>query len=54
MSEAERDIRRDAFGKMEKAWETQANLAAMALNSQAGFRLSIYKNRNWDTPLVEP
>ncbi len=54
MSEPEREIRLDAFMKMEKAWEPQANLAAMALNSQAGFRLSIYKNRNWDSPLFEP
>ncbi len=54
MSEPEREVRRDAFVKMEKAWEPQANLAAMALNSQAGFRLSIYKNRNWDSPLLEP
>jgi oligoendopeptidase F len=54
MSEPGRDVRRDAFLKMEKAWETQANLAAMTLNSQAGFRLSIYKNRDWDTPLFEP
>ncbi len=54
MSEPEREVRFDAFMKMEKAWEPQANLAAMALNSQAGFRLSIYKNRNWDSPLFDP
>ena len=54
MSEPEREVRLDAFMKMEKAWEPQANLAAMALNSQAGFRLSIYKNRNWDSPLFDP
>lgn len=54
MSEPEREVRRDAFVKMEEAWEARANLAAMALNSQAGFRLSIYKNRNWDSPLFEP
>lgn len=54
MSEADREVRRDAFAKMEKAWETQANLAAMALNFQAGFRLSVYKNRGWDSVLTEP
>lgn len=54
MSEADRDVRRDAFLKMERAWETQANLAAMALNFQAGFRLSVYKNRGWDSIYTEP
>ncbi len=53
MSEPDRETRRDAFHKMEKAWETQANLAAMALNFQAGFRLSVYKRRGWDSPLYE-
>jgi oligoendopeptidase F len=54
MTDAKREIRRDAFQKMVGAWEGRANLAAMALNSQAGFRLTIYKNRNWDSPLFEP
>ncbi len=54
MSDPNRDIRREAFGKMVGAWESRANLAAIALNSQAGFRLSIYKNRNWESPLFEP
>jgi oligoendopeptidase F len=54
MSDPDRAVRRDAFQKMQNAWETRANLAAIALNSQAGFRLSIYKNRNWDSPLFEP
>lgn len=54
LSEADRNIRKDAFVKMEQAWESQANLAAMALNFQAGFRLSIYKKRSWDSILTEP
>jgi oligoendopeptidase F len=54
MSNPDREIRKDAFKKMTAAWETQANLAAMALNSQAGFRLTIYKNRKWESPLFEP
>ena len=54
MSEPDREARRDAFVKMEKAWKKQANLAAMTLNSQAGFRLALYKNRKWDSPLFEP
>lgn len=54
MSDANREVRRDAFQKMQAAWETRANLAAIALNSQGGFRLSIYKNRGWESPLFEP
>jgi oligoendopeptidase F len=54
LSEPDREVRRDAFVKMEKTWKKQANLAAMTLNSQAGFRLALYKNRKWDSPLFEP
>jgi oligoendopeptidase F len=54
MSDPDRNVRRDAFQKLVTAWESRANLAAMTLNSQAGFRLSIYKNRGWDSPLFEP
>jgi len=54
MSDPKREVRRDAFEKMNAAWEARANLAAMTLNSQAGFRLSIYKKRDWDSPLFEP
>ena len=50
----DRSIRRQAFEKLEAAWETRAEYAAMALNSQAGFRLSLYKHRNWESPLYEP
>lgn len=54
MSNADRSIRRQALEKLEGAWETQANLAAMALNAQGGFRLSLYKNRGWESFLQEP
>ncbi len=54
MSDPNREIRRDAFEKMVSAWEGRSNLAAMTLNFQAGFRLAIYKNRKWDSPLFEP
>jgi len=53
-SEADRAIRKDAFDKLVKAWESRANLATMTLNSLAGFRLSIYKNRGWDSIYTEP
>jgi pepF/M3 family oligoendopeptidase len=54
MANPDRAVRRDAFEKMVDAWKTRDNLAAMALNSQGGFRLSIYKRRGWDDPLFEP
>jgi len=54
MSDADRNVRRTAFEKMVDAWKSRDSLAAMALNSQAGFRLAIYKRRGWDDPLFEP
>jgi pepF/M3 family oligoendopeptidase len=54
MSLPDRDIRRQAFEKLERAWESVASLAAMELNSLAGFRLSLYKARGWGSPVFEP
>ncbi|RKX27149.1 MAG: oligoendopeptidase [Candidatus Zixiibacteriota bacterium] len=54
MSNPDRSIRERAFKAMYSAWETRADLAGMALNAQAGFRLSLYSNRNWSSPLYEP
>jgi len=54
MSDGNRDIRKRAFESIYKAWETRADLAGMALNAQAGFRLSLYKNRKWDSVMQEP
>jgi len=54
ISHPNRDIRRDSFEKMEGAWKKMSDLASMALDFQAGYRLSIYKNRKWDSPRFEP
>jgi len=54
MEEPDRNIRRQAFEKLEQTWESRAELAALILNSQAGFRLALYKNRKWDSVLYEP
>ncbi|MBD3257841.1 M3 family oligoendopeptidase [candidate division GN15 bacterium] len=54
MSDPNRDIRQQAFEKLTAAWESREDLAAMALNSQAGFRLSLYDRRGWESPLIEP
>jgi len=50
----DRKIRETAFMKLQEAWESRAELAAMALNSQAGFRLALYQNRGWQSHLYEP
>ncbi|MBU1700905.1 MAG: M3 family oligoendopeptidase, partial [Candidatus Eisenbacteria bacterium] len=54
MSSPDRDIRRQAFEKLEATWRSVESTAAMALNSQAGFRLDVYKNRDWSSALYEP
>jgi pepF/M3 family oligoendopeptidase len=54
MSSSNRAVRRQAHEKLEGAWETVANQSALALNYQAGFRLSVYKRRGWKSPLIEP
>ena len=54
MSSSNRDVRRQAFEKLEEGWRSVEALAAMELNSLAGFRLSLYKARGWDSPLFEP
>ncbi len=54
MDNPDRKVRRTAFEKMTEAWKTRADLAAMTLNAQAGFRLALYKNRGWNSPLIEP
>jgi len=54
MNSPDRDIRRQAFEKLEGAWETRSSEASMALNYQAGFRLSLYEMRKWDSNLFEP
>jgi len=53
MSSPKREIRQQAYEKIHEMWEPVGDLAAMALNSQAGFRLALYKRRGWD-PLQEP
>ncbi|SYZ72081.1 Oligoendopeptidase, pepF/M3 family [Candidatus Zixiibacteriota bacterium] len=53
-SSPDRDARRRAHQAIESAWESRANLASMALNFQAGFRLTMYEKRGWKSPLLEP
>ncbi len=53
-SSPDRNIRKAAFEKLEGTWKTIEPLVAMELNSQAGFRLSLYRARGWDSFLFEP
>ncbi len=54
MAVSDRPTRKQAFDSIEEAWERRAELAAMALNYQAGFRLTMYEKRNWQSALFEP
>jgi oligoendopeptidase F len=54
MADRDRNVRRQAFEKMTEAWGSREELAAKALNSLAGFRLSVYRHRKWESPLYEP
>jgi len=53
-SDPDRAVRQQAFEKMTEGWNSRADLASMILNAQAGFRLALYDNRKWDSPLKEP
>ncbi|PWB74675.1 oligoendopeptidase [candidate division GN15 bacterium] len=54
MDNPDRSVRQRAFEKINEAWEPQVDLAAQALNAQAGFRLELYRHRNWQSPVFEP
>ena len=54
LEEPARADREAAFEALEGAWRPVADLAAGALNSQAGFRLTWYRHRGWDSVLDEP
>ncbi|MCK5127846.1 MAG: M3 family oligoendopeptidase [candidate division Zixibacteria bacterium] len=53
-SSPNRAVRKAAFNKLEETWGHVDGIASMILNSQAGYRLSLYKNRGWDSPAFEP
>ncbi|MDM8521580.1 M3 family oligoendopeptidase [Anaerolineales bacterium HSG6] len=50
----DREIRREAYELYEASWTELEKTCATALNNQAGFRLTLYKNRGWDSVLKEP
>ncbi|MFC0212733.1 M3 family oligoendopeptidase [Paenibacillus chartarius] len=46
--------RRELFAKWEETWAEKADFCAEALNHLAGFRLSVYKHRGWESIHKEP
>jgi len=54
LSDPDRNLRRKAFDLIEKNFESRAETFAQALNHLAGFRLQVYKKRNWESALKEP
>ncbi len=54
MDAPDRETRQRAFTIFEKEWGELAPVISMALNYQAGFRLTTYQHRGWDSVLQEP
>lgn len=50
----DRSFREHLWEKWEEAWAKDADYCALALNSLAGFRLSLYGQRGWDDVHREP
>lgn len=54
MSDPDPAFRAHVMAKWEEAWAREAELCALALNRLAGFRLTLYRKRGWDSVLREP
>jgi len=54
MDAPDRETRQTAFTLFEESWAELAQPCAMALNNLAGFRLTSYKHRGWESFLQEP
>lgn len=54
MDDPDRSVRQAAFTLYEESWADLAKTCALALNFQAGFRLTLYKHRGWESILHEP
>lgn len=54
LSDASRDVREHVFERYEQAWAGEADLMASTLNNLAGYRLTVYRYRGWDSVLKEP
>ena len=54
LSDPDPKVRHEVFCKYEDAWTKNEELFASTLNHLAGFRINLYRNRNWDDVLYEP
>lgn len=54
VDDPDRNTRQQAFELYEQTWADLAKTCALALNYQAGFRLTLYKHRQWASVLKEP
>lgn len=50
----DRAVRQQMFHLLNDAWEKEEDLLAPILNHICGFRLSLYRQRGWNSPLKEP
>ncbi|MFO7949176.1 MAG: M3 family oligoendopeptidase [Candidatus Fermentibacteraceae bacterium] len=53
MRDPSRRLRKSVFEGWKRAWGERSEAFAEVLNSLAGFRLSLYRGRGWDSPLAE-
>lgn len=51
---ADSSRRKELFAQWERTWAEKADFCAEALNHLAGFRLTMYKHRGWDSVHKEP
>lgn len=54
LSDPDRSVRRRVFEALEQAWAEQADVLSLTLNNLAGYRLTLYRYRGWDSVLKEP
>lgn len=54
LADPDRFVRKEIFTEWEKAWREKEDFYSKVLNHLAGFRLNIYKLRDWDEVLKEP
>lgn len=54
LSDPDRNVRQRIFEAYEEAWAKEADVLSSTLNNLAGYRLTLYKYRGWDSVLKEP
>jgi oligoendopeptidase F len=54
MNSGDRNVRSEVFKSYVEAWEKDAELCASALNHLGGYRLNLYRHREWDSVLKDP